>query len=100
MWLEKVSQKKMTVARKFLISGMVQGVGFRFFTQRCAAIHQVVGYVLNLPDGRVEAWAEGNDESLENFKKDLTAGPSYSRVEEVEEINVEPIGYSSFRIEL
>ena len=79
---------------------MVQGVGFRFFTQRVAAIHQVAGYVMNLPDGRVEAWAEGHFESVENFKNDITAGPSYSRVEQVEEINVEPIGYPSFRIEM
>jgi acylphosphatase len=89
----------MIVARKFLIIGMVQGVGFRFFTQRVAAIHQVTGYVKNLQDGRVEAWAEGRIESVENFKKDMAAGPSYSRVEQVEEINVEPIGYPSFRIE-
>jgi acylphosphatase len=89
----------MIVARKFLIIGMVQGVGFRFFTQRVAAIHQVTGYVRNLQDGRVEAWAEGRIESVENFKKDMAAGPSYSRVEQVEEINVEPIGYPSFRIE-
>jgi acylphosphatase len=90
----------MVVARKFIVSGMVQGVGFRFFTQRCAAKHQVVGYVMNLSDGRVEAWAEGNFESVEGFKKDMAAGPSYSRVEEVEEISVEPVGYPQFRIEI
>jgi acylphosphatase len=44
----------MIVARKFIISGLVQGVGFRFFTQRAAARHQVHGYVRNLTDGRVE----------------------------------------------
>ena len=90
----------MKVARKFTISGIVQGVGFRFFTQRAAARHQVLGYVRNLEDGRVEAFAEGDAKSVEDFKHDLTAGPSYSKVEEIEEIVLEPNGfYSSFRIE-
>jgi len=90
----------MKVARKFTISGTVQGVGFRFFTQRAAARHQVLGYVRNLKDGRVEAYAEGSNETVEAFKHDLTAGPSYSKVEELEEIVLEPSGlYTSFRIE-
>jgi acylphosphatase len=90
----------MIVARKFIISGLVQGVGFRFFTQRAAARHQVRGYVKNLADGRVEALAQGSEKSVENFKHDLNAGPSFSNVEHIEEIVVEPSGwYSSFRIE-
>jgi acylphosphatase len=90
----------MKVARKFLISGGVQGVGYRFFAQRAAARHQVLGYVRNLPDGRVEALAEGALESVEAFKHDLATGPTFSEVENIEEINVEPTGhYSLFRIE-
>ena len=90
----------MTVARKFIISGLVQGVGFRFFAQRAAARHQVWGYVRNLEDGRVEALAEGDASAVEDFKHDLTAGPSYARVEEIEETVLEPSNlYSSFRIE-
>lgn len=90
----------MTVARKFTISGLVQGVGFRFFTQRSAARHQVRGYVKNLDDGRVEAFAEGDEKSVENFKHDLTAGPSYSKVEHIEETVLEPTNlYPAFRIE-
>jgi len=88
------------IARKFLVSGDVQGVGFRFFAQRAAARHQVTGYVRNLADGRVEALAEGSLESVEAFKHELGTGPSYGRVDTVEEINVEPTNsYSSFRIE-
>lgn len=91
---------KTRVARKFLVSGEVQGVGYRYFAQRAAARHQVLGYVRNLTDGRVEAWAEGEAESVEAFKQDLAAGPTFSRVEHVEELNVEPTGtYSLFRIE-
>lgn len=90
----------MIVARKLLITGLVQGVGFRFFTQRIAARHQVRGYVRNLEDGRVEAFAQGNEKAVEAFKQDLTAGPQYSRVDDVEEIVLEPsVEYSSFRIE-
>lgn len=90
----------MLVARKFIISGMVQGVGFRFFTQRAAARHQVRGYVKNLADGRVETLAEGEERAVENFKHDLIAGPTYSNVEHLEEIVLEPGKlYSSFRIE-
>jgi len=90
----------MRVARRYLVSGEVQGVGFRFFTQRVAAHHQVVGYVRNLPDGRVEAHAEGTPEGIEGFKHDLAAGPQHARVEQVEELSVEPTGrYPSFRIE-
>jgi acylphosphatase len=90
----------MKVARKFLISGEVQGVGYRFFAQRAAARHQVVGYVRNLPDGRVEALAEGVPSSVEAFMHDLAAGPAFAEVKNVEELSVDPTGtYSSFRIE-
>lgn len=79
---------------------MVQGVGFRFFAQRSAARHQVRGYVKNLDDGRVEALVEGPAIAVEGFKHDLAAGPSYSAVEDVEEIVLEPSGrYPTFRIE-
>lgn len=88
------------VARRFLISGEVQGVGFRFFAQRVAARHQVVGYVKNLNDGRVEALAEGPVLSVEAFKHELATGPRFSSVDHIEEINLDPTGmYSTFRIE-
>jgi acylphosphatase len=90
----------MIVARKFIISGFVQGVGYRFFAQRAAARHQVRGYVCNLKDGRVEVLTEGNEKEVEDFKHDLTAGPKFSKVEHLEEIVLEPSNlYSSFRIE-
>ena len=90
----------MTIARKFFVSGLVQGVGFRYFAQRAAAKHQVTGYIRNMPDGRVEAFAQGNEKTVEAFKHDLTAGPSFSRVDVIEEIVLEPNGMcSTFRIE-
>ena len=78
----------------------MQGVGYRFFAQRAAARHQVLGYVRNCPEATVEVVAEGSPSDVEEFKKDLVAGPQWSRVEQVEEISIEPTGlYSSFRIE-
>ena len=88
------------IARRFFISGDVQGVGFRFFAQRVAARHQVVGFVKNLDDGRVEALAEGPARSVEAFRNELATGPRFSSIDHLEEINLEPSGrYSSFRIE-
>lgn len=90
----------MQVARKFLIKGEVQGVGYRFFAQRAAARHQIVGYVRNCPDGTVEALAEGPAVSVEAFKNDLATGPQWAVVDHLEEINLDPSGtYSAFRIE-
>ncbi len=90
----------MRVARRFVVSGDVQGVGFRFFAQRVAARHQVTGYVRNLADGSVEAYAEGSAEGVEGFKHDISAGPRHARVERVEETSLDPTGhYPSFRIE-
>ena len=95
---KKVSMGR--IARKFLIKGDVQGVGYRFFAQRAAARHQVTGYVRNRDDGTVEAWAEGPAENVEAFKNDLATGPQFAVVQQVEEMNLDPTGaYSSFRIE-
>ncbi len=87
-------------ARKFFIRGEVQGVGYRYFAQRAAARHQVVGYVRNCDDGSVEALVEGPANNLEAFKLDLATGPQWAVVNQVEEICLEPTGtYSAFRIE-
>ena len=90
----------MGVARKFLIKGEVQGVGYRFFAQRAAARHQVVGYVRNCPDGTVEALVEGSASNVQAFKDDLATGPQWAVVDQVEEIVLEPTGsYSAFRVD-
>jgi acylphosphatase len=90
----------MVIARKFLISGEVQGVGFRYFAQRSSARHQVRGYIKNLNDGRVEVHAEGSVKAVEGFRLDLAAGPIHSRVTNIEELVLDPTGrYSAFRIE-
>ena len=90
----------MTVARRFIISGLVQGVGYRYFVLRAAARHQVFGTVRNLPDERVEVYAEGDRETLDEFKNDLAAGPTMAKVTEIEETDVEVTGrFREFRID-
>jgi len=66
----------MIVARRFLVGGRVQGVGFRMFTDARAAIEGVHGYVRNLPDGRVEALVEGEQESVDLIELALRRGPA------------------------
>jgi acylphosphatase len=80
------------VARRFLISGRVQGVGFRWFAESAAAREGVHGWVRNLPDGRVEAHGEGDAEALERFERALRHGPPAARVETVEVDSVVPTG--------
>ncbi|HEV2417172.1 MAG TPA: acylphosphatase [Terriglobia bacterium] len=77
-------------ARKYWISGRVQGVGFRFFAEREAKSLGLRGYVRNLADGRVEAYAIGDLESLEKFEQKLAGGPATARVTEVKEIEERP----------
>jgi acylphosphatase len=74
----------MRVARRFLISGRVQGVGFRYFAERNAAREGIHGWVRNLPDGRVEAAAEGEAEAIDRFEGRLRQGPPGARVDRVE----------------
>jgi acylphosphatase len=74
----------MLVARRYLISGRVQGVGFRYFIEARAAVEGVHGWVRNLPDGRVEALLEGDRESVERLQALLNRGPSGAYVEDVD----------------
>ena len=73
----------MRLARHFLISGRVQGVGFRFFVHDAALRDGIHGWVRNLADGCVEVLAEGEAEAVERFERQLRTGPRASRVDEV-----------------
>ncbi len=75
-----------------MISGRVQGVGFRWFTETVAAREGVHGWVRNLPDGRVEAAAEGDQEAVERFERALRHGPPAAHVDDVEVDAVAPTG--------
>ena len=88
------------VARRFIIDGEVQGVGFRYFVLRAAARHQVRGTVRNLEDGRVEVLAEGEREAMDEFKKELATGPRLAHVSSLDEADVAVTGrFHDFRID-
>jgi acylphosphatase len=74
----------MRLAKRYLISGRVQGVGFRYFTHAVASREGLRGWVRNLPDGRVEAAAEGEQEALERFERHIRTGPPGARVSDVQ----------------
>ena len=77
-------------AKKYLVSGTVQGVGFRYFTQRAAAKLKVGGYVRNLHDGRVEVFVMGTPQQLRELRTMLERGPRFSSVTEVREEGASP----------
>ena len=70
-------------ARRAVIAGRVQGVGFRFFAERAAKKAGVLGWVRNLPDGRVETVVEGSGDAVERYLSELRRGPLGSRVTDV-----------------
>jgi acylphosphatase len=77
------------VAKRFYVSGSVQGVGYRFFAQRAASTLGVCGYVKNLFDGRVEVYAIAASEILALFREQLKRGPRFASVDEVTEAEAE-----------
>jgi acylphosphatase len=89
----------MRVARKFLVSGHVQGVGFRYFAHDAARREGLAGHVTNLADGTVAAVVEGEAEAIERFERALRRGPSRSRVERVQIEEAVPTGlHAGFEI--
>jgi acylphosphatase len=89
----------MRVARRFVVSGRVQGVGFRYFTQDVARREGLTGLVRNLLDGRVEVLAEGDVASLTRLERAIRQGPSRARVERVEVDSVDPPGFHGFGVD-
>lgn len=89
----------MRVARRFVVSGRVQGVGFRYFTQDTARREGVTGWVRNLPDGRVEALVEGDAEAVTRVERALRVGPRGARVDRVYVDDEDPTGaYTTFSV--
>jgi len=88
-------------ARRYFISGEVQGVGFRFFAERVAQKLALSGYVRNLRDGRVEVYAVGSAEQLRALRNELERGPSFASVAAVAEEPAElmPEHLSGFTVE-
>jgi len=71
-------------AARFLVSGRVQGVGFRASARHRARAIGLSGYARNLADGRVEVFAQGEPADIEQFARWLQNGPPLARVDEVQ----------------
>ena len=88
-----------SVAAHLLVSGRVQAVGFRAFTRAAARRCGAAGWVRNLSDGRVEAWAQGPRPVVEALVAALRSGPAHGRVDAVEVAWTEPEeGHGDFTI--
>lgn len=87
----RATGEPMRVARRFLISGRVQGVGFRFFAEAAGRREGLQGAVRNLPDGSVEAVCEGPGDAMARFELAIRQGPPGARVDEVT-VQTIPIG--------
>lgn len=83
---------------RYLVSGRVQGVGYRYYVVRQADALGVAGWVRNLPDGRVEVVATSGEPALAAFEGRLWEGPPASRVNSVETSTWEQVSWSDFRI--
>ena len=95
-----VSAEKSVQARRFLVRGRVQGVGFRWFVEREARLLGVAGWVRNNADGAVEVLAQGSREQLSNLRVRLLQGPRAARVDDVDESEAHLTqGLTTFRIE-
>jgi acylphosphatase len=79
----RVPAATMRTSRRFVISGRVQGVGFRYFVQSVAVREALAGWVRNLDDGRVETAAAGEAEAMARFERAIRQGPPASRVDRV-----------------
>jgi acylphosphatase len=77
--------KSHTSAKRYLVRGRVQGVGFRNFVQRAAAQIGILGYARNLDDGNVEVYAVGSPQQLSDLSALLRQGPRWADVHGVDE---------------
>lgn len=92
--------EKSLEAKRFIVRGRVQGVGFRWFVEREAHALGIAGWVRNNHDGSVEVLAQGTRDQLAGLHFRLRQGPRAARVDEVEVTDAHPTaGISSFRIE-
>lgn len=95
-----MSPEKPIQARRFLVRGRVQGVGFRWFVEREAQMLGLAGWVRNNHDGSVEVLAQGTRDQLLGLHSRLREGPRAARVDSVDVSDASPVsGMNSFRIE-
>jgi acylphosphatase len=96
-----ICEQDRMISAHLLVSGKVQGVGFRKFSQASALKLRLLGTVRNLMDGRVELQVEGEREKIETLIKELEVGPHRSKVEKVGvSWKATLVGYTVFSIML
>lgn len=78
------------IRKKIILTGRVQGVGFRYFTYSAARENNLNGYVKNLPDGSIEILVDGNETAYCRFLQRVLSGPSLARVIENKIIDSPP----------
>jgi acylphosphatase len=94
------SPEKSIEARRFIVRGRVQGVGFRWFVEREAQMLGIAGWVRNNSDGSVEVMAQGTANQISGLHSRLREGPRAARVDEVETSDAKPLaGVNSFRVQ-
>lgn len=85
--------------RRYVVTGRVQGVGFRWFVEREAAQLGINGWVRNRDDGSLEVMATGTLEQLRSLRAKLQQGPRAARVDSVQESTAPYLEAQSFRIQ-
>lgn len=94
-----MSEAPSTIRQRVLVSGRVQGVGFRYHTAERAAALEVTGWVRNMRSGSVELEVQGDASSVEALVQWLEDGPSHARVESVETTTIDVVaGERQFRV--
>ena len=88
----------MLVGVRLVVSGRVQGVGFRFFVERAAQAEGVRGWVRNLGDGSVEAYLEGDAEAVMRVEQKIRRGPAAARIDTVTTYAEPPANTRGFSI--
>jgi acylphosphatase len=86
------------IARRVVIRGLVQGVGFRYAAAHTAQSRGVTGWIANRPDGAVEAVFEGEPEAVESLVRWSARGPRGAHVDELDVADEEPTGRRSFEV--
>jgi Acylphosphatases len=86
------------ISKRIVVSGRVQGVGFRYFVERKAQELGVAGYVRNLPNGKLEVEVEGDDVAVETLVDFCRVGPTRALVDRVEAHSQPIVGYTYFGV--
>jgi acylphosphatase len=90
-----MTKKKSAIIKVY---GRVQGVGFRFYTNKKAVELELSGFVQNKPDGSVYIEAEGEDTNLLTFIDWCNIGPEWARISKVETQFVPSINFNKFQV--